>query len=449
MGRQAPTKHPLAMIVTCVLVLVAVSVAHAVLGRAGRSEHFSASDNSYRAAKNNDYYDVAIKYFFSDGSTSGVNSAPIYNNSKPIFFFPTWNDVVTKLFLNDSTNSSASQAYNNIQYISCRDMMTLQSPSTDCSQLMKEANQQPLNTADCQARILDFRYIFVKTCVLLPVNLNKQTATLTFTSMRDYATKFYLMSRPLFVQAQASKLFTANPNVDWNSFDATALEVPIGLDPVTSENITDTTTNGRYSRTIKDVASTISSGNDSMREWLGQQTAGVSNLATSLTIPLTIWYMYPHSAIQTTTVPDVQALTLYLNASKAHDNGTSPNLPNINVTIKPGQVAITSRTGTETFTFDANATAKYVVLTRTTNMAIACVMDNTGRISMRYYKGLPYLQIGRQGSAGPPPIAAPINSYAEFMLDGAKSVAKPLAPATNYCVPNFADVAIRLGCLKG
>lgn len=451
---RMPSDRRAVMLVVCVAVLLAVSVWQAV-SRSGRLGGRRERYFDYRSPKTQQYVNASLKYFYSSGSAAGVD------NSAVAFFFPTWNDVVNKLFSppGGQTGDYATNQQkdtDHIEFISCRDMATLQSPLTDCSQMMAEANKQPVNTTDCHVRIVDFRYIFSKTCVLLSAtreDVPGSTATqrVAITSLDDYAAKFMLLARPVFIQAQATVLYTFNPNFNWSSTSADRPELASSsaasphTSPVANDAIADLAGRRRNTMSIVDVANTILTGSDSTSTWGRPKQA-----AMQFMLPLTMWYMYPHSELHSSIGGAQIIYAVYADVSQCMGLTLQfPGLSNYSCDISTDGSRVVVRTsgapgGTETLTFGVGPSgappSRYLVVCRTLDMVITCAMDTAGTVHMRYatsYDATPLRDTEMPGFE------------ATWGLDGTASVARAkLAPHTNRCVPNFADVAVRLGCLK-
>lgn len=165
------------------------------------TEGFNALADSSRHAKNG-WYNAYIKHYYSNGSPS---------TSHTIMFTPSVSDVACQTMNEDVINALDCET-RTIDTISIRDTSPVMSMAWMNQCISFATAKQPLDPQDAHVRILGGMYSFRKSCLQvdyssmqkeggdndkLRVTLPTHTAT----------TRFIMLSRPLFLITNASKLY--------------------------------------------------------------------------------------------------------------------------------------------------------------------------------------------------------------------------------------------------
>lgn len=400
---------------TCLALLItlAIIVAYTCEKRKQRIE-------SFRSAKSANYVQAGLFSHF-------MWAAPTRQFAETnVFFNPTNNDLMTTLFVKSNGWDMVTPDY--IENISCRDNTKhMPQHNTNCTRYSLSANIQPVKTEHCSVRVFNHKYTFAKTCLVLPVTVDSSMRTVT-ASLDTYAGSFFMLSRPHFIQSTGTALHMFNPNMNWTNRPAQTIGITANSRAVTNNSIAKTV---REAKTFGRVAADIKTGRDKLMSWNKEHSS------TEVMLPITLWYMKPFTKVSGFNSTSI--VTFYKKATPQTE--TISELQGCNIIITRVDVTVSLTGSTARFQFDSKAhdDGKFVIITRSNDMLIVCVMDVTGKISMAYFGSLPMLEL-----------TIPLSpALLKHTVESTNNIATHLLETnTHTCVPNFADIAIRLGCLK-
>lgn len=374
------------------------------------SEHYLSDEavSKLKSDKSSAYNEAGVRFFYSDGRAYPTNA---------VYFRPSDEDIVCTLSKQDVKQAAKCPANLDIEYVTVMDTRTqFTDPRFECSTMMAPIVRRDLrNNMDARVRLLMGEYEFTKTCLTMEVIVSDPSPrnTLIVDSM-SFSTKLFFLLRPTFVRGPQC---APNRPRTVNMYDShgTLGRIPIVVDAVNDPRITRDT--GEYT-TIDAVV----------------QTSRVNAAAYKtdyVNIPMVVYYM--------NFVRDVPVEIRHSNVVTAFITSSTANAEvqvseNVSVLVDTDKVVVESSVSSRPFEVVRSKENSLVVVTFTTSLLIMTSMDqNTGRVQV--------LQVG-----GMPVINAPMSVVRRF-----RQLFPPdnnMYPYTNTCIPNMADIALKLGIIR-
>lgn len=420
----------------------------------------SFADTTFNATelksfKSDAYNNAGVKYFYSDGKI----------DQNHIFFNPSMNDIVCKLGSKELSDSGCEPNKNAIDAVSCADEHIAVYPRAVCA---RKYMTSPSDYHDCDVRIMDGMYRFSKVCVTLIIEVprNQRNPNEFFVRYGDYTTILMMLLRPIFLRGAHCRLVQPDNRGDpiqsksvldmrRNDGEKRLFRTRLVTEPVliaSDDSTLDIPSVGTYverifknkrrpgmieqssqnlmsfSYTVKVNESSVSNKNDNMDEpmWVP--------------IPVTLYYMSFIEPVDLTVrnanepVP-VFVVTLYIPTTDAPTRLFRMNNPPLSLAWENRngamqRLVINTSRGVQTIYAPPGG---YVVLTYSTTVLIAAYLS-----ADRYQ----LVELGKMAN---------LASSDKSILTRAASMHPPPVvayPYTNGCVPNLADLAIKLGYLN-
>lgn len=449
-----------ALAILSVGLLVFVVLVHAMQWRDTRfAEGFEVipaiSMASARHPKSSRYLRAGLRFFFSDGAASDDS----------VMFFPSSNDIICQLGNQQVSGAACSSSKTRIHMLSRRDPTTVLNTSFMCTSSGAAAAVEPLDLQDCRLRIMTGMYDFVKSCVATPLRISADMRSITL-KPNSYGARVLMLSRPQFINGPLSKLYAVqyetalagglvaqNHICDYDSARSSGVLVPIS--PVMDSAIWDQADGVALNESVNMLKRTDFSSQVRQQQQQQQQRVPAGT-DVPIVLPITQFYVNyvrtlpppptttPSSAAMTSAPAQYNMLTLYFPIDDKEQSGMKFSIDRLGFRVSAsaaplgasGAVAgpmyrVETRGGRPDQTIPALPNG-LVVVTYTTNMLIM-VSFNRMRTCLRCFPRQANLavtqeEVDKARSAAPPPDAAAF-------------------PYDNVCVPNFADLAIKLGML--
>jgi hypothetical protein len=421
-------------ILVCVVAIMLVALFHASTWRDSRffqAETFATSSqvniSTVKSMKSDRYWDAGMKYFYSDGKMILSNGMTATNSNGDMFFTPSRNDMVCKLGSQEML-SGCDILRARVDTVSRRDTTTLVSPVYDCTRSVEGTTKQPLDLQDCEVRILNNMYTFSKMCISVNVMIGVSDASGNETLLldpQDYGAQMLVLTRPIFISGPMCAL-AAPLDMQQIVFDSTSnTPYPLRIKKVNDNSIWDTSKPGTsFLHFIKTVMSASNSSTDIMASKNADQKARTTPMA----VPITLYYLN-YSKGPGKSMPENASnnvLTLYI---PVYTDSVGPMFksPAFSVSLVGTKFTVTPRNSSP-LVVEA-PTNGHIVMTYTTTLLIVATMSRN-RMAIRHFTSLPYLKVTGtdvQSARAMHPATAAVFPY------------------TNTCIPNFADVAIKMG----
>lgn len=361
--------------------------------------------NDMRHEKNNAFYNEGMKAFFGGGPS----------DANKLFFRPSELDVACKLLLNQCDNRTPSYL-KGIHAVTHRDTSTPIWPSI-LSYGDRNSSTRPFDLRDCQVRIMTGTYDFVKTCIKVQVTTHDGNSFSVVANSR--ATRFLMLARPVFVSGPMSKLYR--------------LRLPTPY--IGNTSMTGAGSTANPSITLEEVTSPLvwSSGGVQLSQSMSlirNATSSALNNPEYYNVPLTIYYLKFIGNFRTAPLVGSSAsrtwnynvLTLYVNMSGPDSQRPATSIVS-GITVAAGG-AVTYNN----ITIPTSITRGYMVVTITSSIVIiARFTPDSSRIE----------------TASGSTVSIPSGT----IINDAYRPSSHLLPYDNFCVPNYADLASKLGML--
>jgi hypothetical protein len=374
------------------------------------SEHYLSDEavRKLKSDKSSAYNEAGVRYFYSDGSAYPTNA---------VYFRPSDEDIVCTLSKQDVKNAAKCPANLDIEYVTVMDTRTqFTDPRFECSTMMAPIIRRDLrNNMDARVRILLGEYEFTKTCLTMEVRVREASPrnTIIVDSM-SFSTKLFFLLRPTFVRGPQCAPNRPRTVSMYDSHGHLA-RIPIVVDDIQDPRITRNV--GEFT-TIDAVVQT-------------SRVNAVAYKTDYANIPIVVYYM--------NFVRDVPVEIRHSNVVTAFITSSTANAEvrvseNVSVLVATDKVVVESSLSSRPFEVVRSKENSVVVVTFTTSLLIMASMDqNTGRVQV--------LQVG-----GMPVLSAPIDVVKRF-----RQLFPPdnnMYPYTNTCIPNMADIALKLGIIR-
>jgi hypothetical protein len=437
-----------ATIVVCVVAILFVALFHASSWRDARlfKENFLAMEeeeavegtppqvetfagsaqvdiNTIKSIKSDQYWMAGLKYFYS-GDTSNAAKNEQSSNGE-VFFTPSSNDLLCKLGSKDMA-TVCNPTKTRIDTVTRLDTTTLPRSTYNCSRQVDSTSKEPLDPLDCEIRVLNNMYTFVKICISVPVKLEKDDGTGAETLLlnpSDYGSQVLMLSRPVFISGPMCAL-TVPLNNFTEAFDsASKTPYKLRLGPVKNGSIWDTVDPG--STILGFVKNMLTASNSGL---ISVADADANATATQVVLPMTLYYLN-YSKDLGKGLPaqsENNVITLYVSI----ENGSSKSgmFSSNSFSLALVNNIFTVSVGGKQYSIDAPRTG-HVVVTYSTSLLIMVCMSNK-RTVLRQFANMPSLKATKRD------VDAAIATHPAVAA---------VYPYTNVCIPNFTDVAIKLG----
>jgi hypothetical protein len=389
-----------------------------------------------RHPKSAAYVNAGLKNFYSDGT--------LRTDMSLAFFDPTVTDNACMLGSPEVSSKACNSDFTQIHVLSVPDKLTIVDSVVDCADKVFPMSQSPKQTESAKIRILSGFYYLSKVCVDTKVRVAPGGGSISVDSA-SYAGRLLALLRPTFLLLPQAKLsavgyFPAHPNTIgmFDTASRQAFELP--LSPVNDPWVWNT--GGlRPDQAVKAMLSS--------NENVAMTPGGLSDEVLQNEVVTSLTLYYPSFSENVHTVPTDRAgaavhnvLTLYFNSNTLPRNGELFSLrksggQTFEVSSMPDSAdgaVIRVQTGSR---WDANQLIPaprnaMILVTYTCNLLILVCLSKS-RIVVKHFPNQPTLSCNNAGvtaaltSASPPNIVAP--------------------PYNNTCIPNYADIAVRLGVL--
>ena len=420
-------------ILVCVVIVMLVALFHTSSWRDGRllNESFAALEEGFvdieqvKTLKSEKYWMAGFKYFYSDGRLMLPDGRVSTTANGDMFFTPSKNDMVCKLGSQDLLRVCDSTQMR-IDNVSRRDTTTLVQPSFNCTRMVDNTSQEPMDSDDCNVRILNNMYTFVKMCISVTVMLGSNdrdgNETLRF-DPSDYGTKVFMLSRPIFITGPLCALTTPT-NLQSTVFDSSVRSpYVVSVKTITDTNIWNMSDPG--SSFLSFVKNILIASNGRI---MSNADADAKAKSTPVVLPITMYYLNYSSDLGNSrpTQADNNVITLYIPTFGTIGRMFSSRSFSVTMTAETFTVSVSGRK----YTVDTPKNG-HVILTYTTTLLIVVSLSKE-RIRINHFTGLPALK------------AADDDVATAKLLHPSNQA---MYPYTNECIPNFADLAIKLGYL--
>ena len=409
-----------------------------------------------KSFKSDAYDNAGIKKFYSDGKL-GQNH---------IFFNPSTNDIVCKLGSSKLSETGCEPNKNAVDAVSCADTWLTLYPRAACS---RQYMTSPAIGDDCKVRILDSMYRFSKICVTLKIEAHASQTKKNHNPnefilrSREYSTILLILLRPIFIRGAHCRLvqphnyifrdelklqFAMRSKTDSRTSyktrpvteptviasDDSVLDIPAVATHV-ARIFKKKRRNGVVTDTLLNMVSFSFkvSVNDSQ---YSDKTD--TDDPIWVPVPITLYYMTFLEPVDMTRIDaqvPVYVITLYIPTTDPSDKLFSMDNPQLSMTWKNRNgkdqlLVINTSQGALPLTAPPGG---HVVLTYTTTLLIYAYMSPDFYLlteigSMPNLASTDRSILTRATEIHPPPAAA--------------------YPYTNGCIPNLADLAIKLGYLN-
>ena len=401
-------------------------------------EGFASSPaNAQQGRKTSTYLSCGFAQFYSSNSAD-VRAQSLSNYL--LFFQPTEADVVCDF--TTIKNDVASACGMQIDTISSPDRMSQIPPGiTSDRETVFAAVQMPLKSIDSEVHILGGIYNFLKTTVRASAHVFTQPGGDLLLCLRrgDLSTRAIMLTRPLYIRAGAagalyyidwSAAGTDGPSYDsfQGSDNATLRIAPVNLptvDPVDASAFP--------------IADAVNEPvPPSLHVQAPPEAAQASSypLSPTSTVAFVIYYLNflkPDQAVGSDRKASIATAVVEVkpNATKSVAAASGPAALTIDVGAPIARFVKASAPGSGTDPLQAPALGRgFVIASRTADLMILACVDET-RTSIRVMK-LP----GGVFEYLPATPSAPLDNN------------RRLAPYTAQSVPNLAEIAASLGCLR-
>ena len=421
-------------ILVCVVAIMLAALFHASSWRDSRlfqPEAFATSSqvniNTVKSMKSDRYWDAGMKYFYSDGKIILSNGTTATNSNGDMFFTPSRNDMVCKLGSQEML-SVCDALSTRVDTVSRRDTTTLVSPVYDCTRSVEGTTKQPLDLQDCEVRILNNMYTFTKMCISVTVMIGADDESGNETLLldpQDYGSQMLVLSRPIFISGPMCAL--AVPlDTQQIAFDSTVrTPYPLRIRKVTDNSIWDTSNPGT---SFINFIKTVMSASNSSTNIMASKDADLRARSKPMVLPVTMYYLN-YSKGPGKSMPekaDNNVVTLYIPVYTDSVGAMFQSLA-FSVSLVGTKFTITPR-NSNPLVVEAPTSGHIVMTYTTTLLIVACFSRN--RITIRHFTSLPSLRVTSK------------DVQTAMALHPATAA---VFPYTNTCIPNFADVAIKMG----
>jgi hypothetical protein len=358
-----------------------------------------------------------INLFFSDGRSIPENS---------VYFRPSNNDIICKLGNTEMVRATCNTKKFTLEHVSSADVRT---PFNDlrynCSRVMisSEIRMELPDPLDARVRILTGVYDFSKTCLTMEVYarnvIQRLNQTTVFMDCGSYSTKLFFLLRPSFIRGAECKPMKVLPRNTRYYSGWVGRRIP-----VTFINVQDTRIGGDYVGAYSDINSIIRNN----------AANAIQQEQDNIRIPVYMYYMnFVHNLKGVYNMPS-NVCTLYILPTTKQNSNNLQIGTSVAVKIMGNAVQVFTRTGK----YQVGRSFKsgsIVVVTVSTSMMLMTSMDSgTGNVEM--------LRIDGQQIA-----AFSVNQMRE--IASRFGPPRSIFPYTNICIPNLADIALRLQILRG
>ena len=443
--KLSPRSRSSTIIFVCVFAILFVALFHASSWRDARlfKENFLGIDeaglqgngvemfagsaqvdiNTIKSIKSDHYWMAGLRYFYS-GNTSNSARATQSSNGE-VFFTPSSNDLLCKL---GSKNMATvcNPTKTRIDTVTRQDHTTLIRSSYNCSRQVESTSKEPLDPLDCEVRILNNMYTFVKMCVSVAIKIDVDDGTGAETILlnpTDYGAQILMLSRPVFISGPMCAL-TAPMNSFTETFDSASKDpYKLRLGRVDNSSIWDTADPG--SSIVGFVKNMLTASNSGI---VSTTDADANARATQVVLPLTLYYLNYSKDLGKGLPPQAEnnVITLYVSIAAGSSKSGMFSSNSFSLSLSGGIFTVTA-SGRQ-YSVDAPVNG-HVVVTYTTSLLIIVCLSNK-RVVMKQFANMPSLKATKKD------------------IDTALAT-HPSVPAvypyTNVCIPNFADVAVKLG----
>ena len=376
--------------------------------------------------KSDRYAAAGMRYFYTD------DTSPTDVRTGAIFFHPSQNDIVCNMGSKDLSSTACDKTLTTLSYVTCADPTTTWRPDV-ILQECPEVLMSPNDLTDCQVRVMRSVYQFVKICFRLTgsVSTSGSTTVLTMPSSH-YTTAALVLSRPVFVSGMGCKVMA--PVYDPSAYPRNdGSNTMLNFD---SKNTTPVVVNLQY----------VSDGvimNDKQQDLVGMvnvireagkstyQPPSSSSNSGTVVIPMVANYLnFMRSHPRDRGSSGNRVLTLYINMALPMKEPFNMTSPLFRVSAGGDAKTVTVSTAKGNKVIPATKTA-WIIVTYTTTRILVASLDKD-RILFRTYTGEANFtatdaDVAKAGKLFPSPPA--------------------VYPYKTDAIPNFADVAIKLGFL--
>ena len=414
---KALTTHAKYVISFSVALVLFVALCHSTSWR-GRvimqSERFVDTVNimAVKSSKSDKYAAAGMKNFYSDGNPT----------QSAIFFTPSINDILCKMGSNQ-VMQVCTESKTRIENVSCSDNTTLVNTAYNCSRSVNATSKVPVESSDCEVRVLNGLYMFVKSCTTLTARGVPGMGDELELLASGYGTRMLMLMRPVFIAGPLCKLaaptysLSGYPN-DIMKYDSSSkANVLLRKSDVVDYAITD--------GTGMDMSALVD-----MIRGAGKKLGEVRS-TNEVQVPLTMYYLNYTRRIDGNFGAQ-SVLTLFIKVDKVGASMFSMASPPFSVSFgtvenQPSCIVKTAR-GLQSIPAPRFGV---VVVTYTTNLLIMAMVSKD-RVCISQFVGQPMMQA----------------SPADVQQAIAKHPPPPqVYPYDNTCIPNFADIAIKFGFL--
>lgn len=358
-----------------------------------------------------------IPLFYSSGNTK-------YVDKLSLSFFPSKNDYMCLFGKNNTEQCNMSKM--TIEHVSIFDTRTQFDDARHiCTDILLSPHiiTNHKDSKSSKVRIFTGIYDFSKTCLLLDVDRQQMSTMTYFVDPASYSCKIFFLLRPIFVRGEGMQPVHITHIDNYNS--ASKSKIPITFKNIPNNLISGSETKSLYVNIIKEF-------ND--------QAYKVSDVPNFVRIPMYLYYMNFVNNINAISDLPSSVLTLYITPETQVDNikGHRINLSNsayIVIYIKHNIVRLYNSINKLYFNVNKpNTNGSIVVITISSSLILMTSMNyHNGDIEMK--------RIGIETFAS-------ISTTEVTNAISLFPIPKSLYPYNNLCIPNLADIALRLQILR-
>lgn len=382
--------------------------------------------------------DIPKSKAYAVAGFSSIYSDGVTVPARAMYFSPSYNDIICQLGSADAKNMCSTEK-SSLGYTSKMDDTMITKPSFDCTKNVSSLALEPLNPNDSMVRIFNGMYEFVKVCVTTPIIMRDPNVIIM--DPTSYGAKMLTLARPAFVSGPLSKVYSVTG--------------PVVTTEDSNEDLFDSTSKSVYSINVSEVTDPMVTGAKtqqypSLYNML-QQMLQDSTTGGAIPISMSMFYTkYQQKSLvastdATSTTASGMVVTLYIDVPANVVPGqlyasTALNLfLDANDTNQGNDMDLHARTMddgavTPTDHFLPVRPDSFVVVTYTSSLLVMTAFSRATdrRVTHRTFAGRQF----------------PAFTAAELDNAAAKYPAPhTIYPYDNTCIPNLADVALKMGFL--